>query len=49
LDEIDTWIKELSNRTDRNAAEDAFLISLREQRIQVLSDKAKLSRIQVSF
>ena len=49
IDEIDRWIKELTARVDRNAAEDAFLITLEEQREQVLAKKEKLSRIQVSF
>lgn len=49
LDEIDRWIKELEARTDRNAAEDAFLISLREQRISVKAMKENLNKIGVSF
>lgn len=47
LSEIDQWIKELAARTDRNAIEDAFLISLREQREEVLAKKDKLKEIKV--
>lgn len=47
LGEIDQWIKELAARTDRNAIEDAFLISLREQRVEVEAKKDKLKEIKV--
>lgn len=47
LGEIDQWIKDLEARTDRNAAEDAFLISLREQLTEVQGKKDKLKEIKV--
>jgi len=47
IGEIDQWIKELAARTDRNAAEDAFLISLRQQRAEVVVKKDKLKEIKV--
>ena len=49
LDEIDQWIKTLSERTDRNDAEEAFLISLREQRKAVEEMKKNLNKIGVNF
>lgn len=47
LGEINQWIKELEDRTDRNTVEDAFLISLREQLKQVQTKKDKLKEIKV--
>jgi len=49
IDEIDQWIKDLSTRENMNNAESAFLITLKEQRIDVLAKKAQLSKIQVGF
>lgn len=47
LDEIDQWIKDLVARTDRNPAEDAFLVTLRQQRKEVQAKKDKLKEIKV--
>ena len=47
LSEINQWIKDLEARTDRNAAEDAFLLSLREQLKEVLDKKEKLSKVKL--
>lgn len=49
ISEIDQWIKELAARTDRNPAEDAFLISLRQQREEVLAKKDKLKEIKIGL
>ena len=47
LGEINQWIKELEDRTDRNPVEDAFLISLREQHKEVLAKKEDLSKVKL--
>lgn len=47
LAEIDQWIKDLEHRTDRNAAEDAFLKSLKDQRTEVLEQKENLGKIKI--
>lgn len=47
LAEIDQWIKDLEARHDRNAAEDAFLQSLRESRKEVLAAKDKLNKVKI--
>ena len=47
LSEIDQWIKDLVARTDRNPAEDAFLVSLRQQKKEVQAKKDKLKEIKV--
>lgn len=47
ISEINQWIKDLAARTNRNTAEDAFLISLREQLKDVQAKKDKLKEIKV--